>query len=180
MRIVPTELPGVLIVEPAVFGDQRGFFVETYHQPKLAEQGFTTPFVQDNHSRSTRGVLRGLHYQVAQGQGKLVRAIRGQIYDVAVDLRPSSPTFGRSFGVSLDDENLRAVYIPPGFAHGFCVLSDVADIYYKCTQPYAPQHERTLLWNDPELKIAWPIEQPILSAKDQQGRRIRELELPRE
>jgi len=178
MKIVGTKLPGVLVIEPVVFRDARGFFVETYHQARLAEQGLGVTFVQDNLSRSRRGVLRGLHYQVAQAQGKFVRATRGEIFDVAVDLRRGSPTFGQWYGITLNDDNLRALYVPPGFAHGFCVLSESADVYYQCTEFYAPQHERAIIWNDPQIAIAWPITMPELSAKDQQAARLCEAELP--
>ena len=169
MKFVQTELPGVVIVEPRVFEDERGFFMESYHQPRFAAAGIDAPFVQDNHSRSGQGVLRGLHYQFAHPQGKLVRVIRGEALDVAVDLRRSSPTFGRWLGCLLSETNRRQLYIPPGFAHGFCVTSDLAEVLYKCTDIYRPEDERTLLWNDPALGIAWPVSNPIISAKDQRG-----------
>ena len=172
MKIIPTELPEVLLIEPQVFFDARGFFMETYHARKLAEQGFTAEFVQDNHSRSQQGTLRGLHYQVRHAQGKLVRVVNGEIYDVAVDMRRHSPTFGRWTGAILSAENKHQLWIPPGFAHGIYVLSEIVDLLYKVTDYYAPEWERTLLWNDPQLNIAWPLihgQPPILSAKDAQG-----------
>jgi dTDP-4-dehydrorhamnose 3,5-epimerase len=169
MKILPTRLPGVVIVEPQVFADARGFFMETYHSQRFAALGVRQPFVQDNHSCSTRGVLRGLHYQIENPQGKLVRVIRGQIFDVAVDMRRDSPHFGRSVQVILSDANRRQLYVPPGFAHGFCALTDGTEVVYKCTDFYSPQHERTLLWNDPALDIAWPIAEPLLSDKDRLG-----------
>jgi dTDP-4-dehydrorhamnose 3,5-epimerase len=173
MKIIPTELPEVLLIEPQVFLDARGFFMETYHARKLAEQGFTAEFVQDNHSRSQQGTLRGLHYQVRHAQGKLVRVVNGEIYDVAVDVRRRSPTFGRWTGAILSAENKHQLWIPPGFAHGIYVLSEVVDLLYKVTDYYAPEWERTLLWNDPQLNIAWPLvnnQPPVLSAKDVQGK----------
>jgi dTDP-4-dehydrorhamnose 3,5-epimerase len=173
MKIIPTELPEVLLIEPQVFLDARGFFMETYHARKLAEQGFTAEFVQDNHSRSQQGTLRGLHYQIRHAQGKLVRVVNGEIYDVAVDLRRRSPTFGRWTGAILSAENKHQLWIPPGFAHGIYVLSEVVDLLYKVTDYYAPEWERTLLWNDPQLNIAWPLvnnQPPVLSAKDVQGK----------
>lgn len=169
MQLHPTQLPGVFVVEPKVFEDERGFFMETYHQPRFAAAGIDLPFVQDNHSRSRRGVLRGMHYQLKHPQGKLVRAGRGEIFDVAVDLRKSSPTFGRWFGTTLSEVNRRQLYIPPGFAHGFCVVSDVADVLYKATDIYHPEDERTLLWNDPAVGIEWPVDDPVISAKDAVG-----------
>jgi len=172
MKIIPTELPEVLLIEPQVFFDARGFFMETYHARKLAEQGFTAEFVQDNHSRSQQGTLRGLHYQVRHAQGKLVRVVNGEIYDVAVDVRRHSPTFGRWTGAILSAENKHQLWIPPGFAHGIYVMSEIVDLLYKVTDYYAPEWERTLLWNDPQLNIAWPLihgQPPILSAKDAQG-----------
>lgn len=178
MNVVETGLADVLILEPRVFGDERGFFMESYNRRRFVELGLPTEFVQDNHSRSARGVLRGLHYQIQQPQGKLVRVVRGAVFDVAVDLRRSSPTFGRWEGVELSEENKRMLWIPPGFAHGFLVLSDYADFLYKTTDFYAPEHERCLLWNDPEVGIVWPLEgEPILSAKDRVGRMLVEAEL---
>jgi dTDP-4-dehydrorhamnose 3,5-epimerase len=168
MNIVRTEIPEVLIVEPTVFGDTRGLFFESYNQRRFDElTGLSLQFVQDNQSRSARGVLRGLHYQVHQPQGKLVRVIAGEVFDVCVDLRRSSPTFGKSVCVTLSADNHRQLWIPPGFAHGFLVTSDSADFVYKTTDYYAPQHERAVLWNDPALAIPWPLQgEPVLSAKD--------------
>lgn len=172
MNIIPTSIPDVLIIEPQVFGDERGFFYESFNQQKFSEKtGLSIQFVQDNHSRSKQGILRGLHYQVQQVQGKLVRVIAGEIYDVAVDIRQSSPTFGQWIGVTLSAENKQQLWIPPGFAHGFYVLSNSADVLYKTTDYYAPQHERSILWNDADLTIKWPLvgSIPTLSAKDQQA-----------
>jgi len=168
VKVTPTSLPGVLLLEPEVFGDARGFFLESWNRRTFREAtGFEGDFVQDNHSRSGRGVLRGLHYQVRQVQGKLLRAVRGEIFDVAVDVRRSSPTFGRWTGVVLSEENGRQLWIPPGFAHGFLVLSESADVMYKATDYYAPQHERCIAWNDPGIGIAWPGGvQPQLSPRD--------------
>lgn len=166
MKVIETQLPGVLIFEPKVFGDQRGFFTETFQQQRYSEAGIDLPFVQDNHSRSARGVLRGLHFQRTRPQGKLVRVSRGAVYDVAVDINPKSPTCGQYVGVELNDENHRQLWVPPGYAHGFCVLSDVADFIYKCTDYYFPDDEGGLLWNDADVQIPWPIENPQLSAKD--------------
>jgi dTDP-4-dehydrorhamnose 3,5-epimerase len=171
MKIIETSLPGVLILEPKVFGDERGFFVETYREQVFAEAGLNLTFVQDNQSRSRRGVLRGLHYQLQQPQGKLVRAARGRVFDVAVDVRRGSPTFGQWFGAILDDESHRQMYIPPGFAHGFVVLSEVADFIYKCTDYYHPQSENGIRWDDPDVAIEWPreiLEKIILSERDRQ------------
>ena len=171
MKIVSTEIPEVLIIEPRVFADDRGFFYESYNEKTFAEKtGVAVNFVQDNHSRSTQNVLRGLHYQIQQAQGKLVRVISGAVFDVAVDLRKSSPTFGQWVSCLLSAENKRQIWVPPGFAHGFLVVSEVAEFLYKTTDYYAPQYERTLLWNDPNLAIDWPLTaEPILSAKDQVG-----------
>ena len=178
MNVIETGLPDVLILEPKVFGDARGFFMESYNRQRFAELGLPTEFVQDNHSRSGRGVLRGLHYQIRQPQGKLVRVVCGAVYDVVVDLRRSSPTFGRWEGVELTGENKRMLWIPPGFAHGFLVLSDFADFLYKTTDFYAPEHERCLLWNDPALGITWPLSgKPILSTKDRAGKLLSEAEV---
>lgn len=171
MKAVPTAIPDVLIIEPQVFGDERGFFFESFNQKRFDELvGRTVQFVQDNHSRSKKNVLRGLHYQIQQPQGKLVRVCVGEVFDVAVDLRRSSPTFGNWIGVKLSAENKRQLWIPEGFAHGFVVLSDHAEFLYKTTDYWAPQHERTIAWNDPDLAIEWPIdEEPILAAKDAAG-----------
>lgn len=166
MKITETELPGVLIIEPQVFGDERGFFLESFHAGRYREAGIDMAFVQDNHSRSRKGVLRGLHFQRRHPQGKLVRASRGSIFDVAADIDPASPTFGQYVGVTLSDENHRQMWIPPGYAHGFCVLSDEADFEYKCTDLYYPNDEGGVLWSDPDLNIQWPLSDPLLSAKD--------------
>ncbi len=167
MNVIPTTLPGVCIIEPRVFRDARGFFVETYHARRYQEAGVAATFVQDNHSRSIRGTLRGLHWQAERPQGKLVRVLVGEVYDVAVDIRPDSPTFGKWVGFTLSAENFRQAWIPPGFAHGFCVTSEVAEVEYKCTDFYDPPSERGLIWNDPDVGIEWPIAEPILSARDQ-------------
>jgi dTDP-4-dehydrorhamnose 3,5-epimerase len=169
MKIIPTAIPEVVVLEPRVFEDPRGFLMETYHRRQFAELGVTAEFVQDNHSRSTRGVLRGLHYQIEHPQGKLCRVVRGEIFDVAVDLRRSAATFGHWVGVSLSEQNRRQLYVPAGFAHGFVVLSEVAELLYKCTEFYSPQHERTIRWDDPELGIDWPVREPLLAPKDANG-----------
>jgi dTDP-4-dehydrorhamnose 3,5-epimerase len=170
MQVTPLALPEVLLIEPRVFGDDRGFFYESYNQRAFADAGIGAQFVQDNHSRSRRNVLRGLHYQVAHAQGKLVRATVGEVFDVAVDLRRSSSNFGRAVAVTLSADNKRMLWIPPGFAHGFLVLSDVAEFLYKTTDFWHPEHERTLLWNDPALRIDWPLDgAPTLAAKDAAG-----------
>lgn len=169
MKVIETPLSGLLRIEPRVFGDARGCFLETYQQSRFERTGLPTGFVQDNHSRSQRGILRGLHFQSPQPQGKLIYVVRGEIWDVAVDLRRSSATFGQWYGVTLSESNHWQLYVPEGFAHGFCVLSETADVIYKCTSYYAPEHEQTLIWNDPELKIPWPVADPLLSAKDRQG-----------
>ena len=168
MNVIETSLPGVLILEPKVFGDARGFFLESWNKQTFAKLGLEADFVQDNHSRSARGVLRGLHYQVNEPQGKLVRVVGGSVFDVAVDLRKSSPHFGRWVGYELSAENQRMMWIPPGFAHGFLVLSGSADFLYKTTTYYAPQWDRGIRWDDPQIGVAWPLEgTPVLSAKDQ-------------
>jgi dTDP-4-dehydrorhamnose 3,5-epimerase len=171
MIVVDTAIAGLKIIEPKVFGDARGFFVETWNANTFAGLGIKANFVQDNHSRSGRGILRGLHYQLQQTQGKLVRVLHGEVYDVAVDMRKSSATFGQHVGVILNDQNKRMFWVPPGFAHGFVVLSESADFLYKCTDFYAPQFERSLLWNDPALGINWQLGDitPVLSEKDKQG-----------
>ena len=167
MKFLPTkDIPEVVVVEPAVFPDDRGFFLEVYHQRKFEEGGLPGTFVQDNHSHSIRGTLRGLHAQLRNPQGKLVRAVVGEIFDVAVDIRPDSPTFGRWVGEILSGENFRQLWVPPGFAHGFCVLSETAHVQYKCTELYDREDEIALVWNDPEVAIAWPVEAPLLSPKD--------------
>jgi dTDP-4-dehydrorhamnose 3,5-epimerase len=179
MNVVKTALPGVLLLEPKVFGDDRGFFFESYNQKTLKEvAGIDAEFVQDNHSRSARNVLRGLHYQIRQPQGKLVRVIVGEVFDVAVDLRKNSPAFGKAAGFHLSAENKRMAWIPPGFAHGFLVLSEYAEFLYKTTDYWAPEHERCIAWNDPELAINWPLTgEPVLSAKDKMGRLLKEAEV---
>tara|TARA_R110001606_G_C15404041_1_gene653833 strand:+ start:18429 stop:18971 length:543 start_codon:yes stop_codon:yes gene_type:complete len=175
VKITKTVLPGVLIIEPTVFGDHRGFFLETFQAERYREAGIDLPFVQDNHSRSQRGVLRGLHLQRSRPQGKLVSVSRGAVYDVAVDINPASPTCGQYVGVELNDENHCQLWIPPGYAHGFCVLSDVADFQYKCTDFYYPDDETGLLWNDPDVSVSWPIATPKLSEKDQKLPTLRQL-----
>lgn len=180
MKFTPTNLPDVILIEPDLHGDARGFFMETYRQESFAEAGIPHRFVQDNHSGSRQGILRGLHYQIRQPQGKLVRAIAGEIFDVAVDLRRSSPTFGGWTGATLSSANRLQMYIPPGFAHGFYVLSEWAEIVYKATDYYAPAWDRTLLWNDPTLGIAWPLLgglSPLLSEKDRHGKPLAETDL---
>jgi len=171
MQAIQTEIPDVFIIEPKVFGDERGFFFESFNARRFAElTGVDPQFVQDNHSRSVKGVLRGLHYQIRQPQGKLVRVVSGEVWDVAVDLRRSSPTFGKWVGVTLSAENKRQLWIPEGFAHGFVVVSESAEFLYKTTDYWAPEHERSILWNDPTLNLPWPLEgEPSLSAKDRQG-----------
>ena len=174
---ISTSLPGVVILEPCVFTDERGFFLESYNERAFVELGIGEKFVQDNHSSSQRNVLRGLHYQIKNVQGKLVRVVEGEILDVAVDVRRSSPTFGGWEAVRLSDQNKRMLWIPPGFAHGFLVISKQAQVLYKATDYYSPEHERTLMWNDPDLKIAWDVEgEPIVSAKDQRGVVLRDAE----
>jgi len=171
VKLTPTALPDVLLVEPRVFGDGRGFFFESWNKRSLAAAGLDADFVQDNHSRSVRNVLRGLHYQIEHAQGKLVRVCSGEVFDVVVDLRKASPTFGRWIGVTLSGENKQMLWIPPGFAHGFLVLSEAAEFLYKTTDYWYPEHERTLLWNDPALGIVWPLAgAPALAAKDAAGR----------
>jgi dTDP-4-dehydrorhamnose 3,5-epimerase len=169
MKVAPTAIPDVKRILPRVFADDRGYFFESWNARALAEHGIDATFVQDNHSGSKRGVLRGLHYQIEHAQGKLVRCVVGEVFDVAVDLRRSSPTFGRSVGVALSAENRTLLWIPPGFAHGFIVLSEAAEFLYKTTDYWHPEHERTLLWSDPALAIAWPIAAPTVNAKDAAG-----------
>ena len=178
MKVARTAIAEVLLLEPTLFGDERGFFVEPYSKRGFREAtGLEVDFVQDNHSRSKRGVLRGLHYQIRQPQGKLIRVVAGRIFDVAVDLRRHSPSFGQWVGLELDAESTRMLWIPPGFAHGFAVLSETADVLYKATDYYAPAHERTLRWDDPQLAIAWPLAgAPILSDKDRRGAALAEAE----
>ncbi|HRN81278.1 MAG TPA: dTDP-4-dehydrorhamnose 3,5-epimerase [Nitrosomonas europaea] len=179
MKVTPFAIPEVVLIEPKVFGDERGFFFESFNQARFEETvGREINFVQDNHSRSVKNVLRGLHYQIQQPQGKLVRVVQGEVFDVAVDLRKSSPTFGRWVGQVLSAENKHQLWIPEGFAHGFVVLSDTAEFLYKTTDYYAPAHERCLLWNDPVLNIQWPLGiAPVLSAKDTQGKPFNEAEV---
>lgn len=178
IQVFDTQLSSVKIIEPKVFSDSRGFFLESYNERTFKSLGIHAAFVQDNHSSSQRGVLRGLHYQIRQPQGKLIRVLRGEIFDVAVDLQRSSPQFGKWTGIKLSDENRRMLWIPPTFAHGFLVLSDSAEVAYKTTDYYAPQWERSLLWNDPDLGIEWPRSgEPILSEKDKNGRRFSEAEV---
>ena len=179
MRFLPTEIPEVLLIEPQLFGDSRGFFMETWHAEKFAAAGLGCNFVQDNHSKSVQNTLRELHYQIRQPQGKLVRVISGEVFDVAVDLRKSSPTFGRWVGDLLSAENRKMLWVPPGFAHGFYVLSPEAEFVYKCTEFYAPEHERCLRWDDPGLGIVWPLraQAPLLSVKDLAGFSLAEAEL---
>lgn len=174
MKATPLELPGLLLLEPKVFGDGRGFFMELYHEKRYAELGIPGPFVQDNYSRSAKGTVRGLHFQQPQAQGKLVQVLAGAVYDVALDVRRGSPTFGRWAAVELSAENRRQLWIPPGFAHGFCVLSDSADFHYKCTTLYAPETERCIAWNDPDLAIPWPVREPLLSGKDARAPRLKD------
>jgi len=179
MRFTPTTLPDVILIEPQVFGDQRGFFMETYEERKFAAHGITAWFVQDNHSGSLRGTLRGLHYQLNQPQGKLVRVVAGEVFDVAVDLRRGSPFFSRWVGSILSVENKNQLWIPPGFAHGFYVISEWAEVVYKATDFYSPQFERTLLWNDSGVGIVWPLSEgaaPLLSPKDLGGKTLQEAE----
>jgi dTDP-4-dehydrorhamnose 3,5-epimerase len=181
VQVVPTELPGVLIIEPDVHRDDRGFFVETYHADRYRAHGIAGPFVQDNHSRSTLGTLRGLHLQVGRPQGKLIRVIEGSVFDVAVDVRRGSPTFGRWVSVVLSAENFKQCYVPPGLAHGFCVTSPVAQVEYKCTDVYDPASEIGIAWNDAALAISWPVADPLLSPRDRRHPRLAELtdRLPR-
>lgn len=179
MNVLPTKIPDVLILEPRVFGDDRGFFLESYNERAFADKaGIHERFVQDNHSRSCQNVLRGLHYQIQQPQGKLVRAVVGTVFDVAVDIRRHSPTYGQSVSCILSAENKRMFWIPAGFAHGFLVLSEVAEVLYKATDFYAPQHDRCIVWNDPDLAIDWPLStDPVLSAKDQAGQAFQSAEV---
>lgn len=178
MRAIPTRIADVLIVEPQVFGDERGFFLESFNERAMRQIGIDAHFVQDNHSRSRRGVLRGLHYQLTRPQGKLVRVVSGRVFDVAVDIRRGSPTFGQWAGVELTEENKRMFWIPPGLAHGFLVLSEQADFLYKATDYYEPSSERTILWNEAEIGIEWPLDgEPLLSAKDRAGLPLAEAEV---
>jgi dTDP-4-dehydrorhamnose 3,5-epimerase len=179
VEFLPTQIPDVVLIKPKVFGDNRGYFLESWHEAKFADAGITTRFVQDNHSHSSRGVLRGMHYQVQHTQGKLVRVTRGAVFDVAVDVRRSSSTYGHWVGAELNDSNHHMLWIPPGFAHGFLTLSDNVDFIYKCTDVYAPQHERVLRWDDPTVGIVWPLahgESPSLAARDSQAPGIQAIE----
>lgn len=179
MRVIPTRIPDVLILEPQVFGDERGFFMETWQRRKFAEIGIDYDFVQDNHSRSVKGTLRGLHYQIQQPQGKLVRVTAGEVFDVAVDLRRSSPTFGKWVGEYLSADNNRMLWVSPGFAHGFYVTSEVAEFQYKCTDYYAPEHERTVRWDDESINVRWPVvvDVPLLSKKDREAPSLGEADI---
>ena len=180
MQFIPTSIPDVILIKSKVFGDSRGFFMETYRENLFVEAGIPDRFVQDNHSGSQQGTLRGLHYQIRKTQGKLVRVVVGELFDVAVDIRRSSPTFGEWVGEVLSAENKRQLWVPPGFAHGFYVLSEWAEIAYKATDYYAPEWDRSILWNDPDIGVDWPIlpdSQPLLSAKDQQGKLLAEADL---
>lgn len=179
MHLIPTRIPEVVLIKPDVFGDERGFFMETWQRSKFAEVGIDYDFVQDNHSRSTKGTLRGLHYQAQQPQGKLVRVTAGEVFDVVVDIRSDSPSFGHWVGEFLNADNKHMVWVPPGLAHGFYVTSEVADFQYKCTDYYAPEHERCIRWDDPDIGINWPLqdgESPLVSNKDQQGGRLSDLD----
>ena len=176
MRFIETNLPGVIVVEPCVHRDDRGFFVETYHAPRYREGGIGATFVQDNHSRSTKGTLRGLHAQFPHPQGKLMRVIEGEIYDVAVDARRGSPTYGKHFAIVLSADNFRQVYVPPGLLHGFCVTSEVAEVEYKCTEVYDSSADFGVAWNDPEIGVHWPLAEPILSDKDHKAPPLREVQ----
>jgi dTDP-4-dehydrorhamnose 3,5-epimerase len=178
MKVTHSRLKGCTIIKPSVFGDERGFFLETFQAIRYEQEaGIDLPFVQDNHSRSARGVLRGLHFQKTKPQGKLVRVVRGEVYDVAVDIRKGSATFGEWEGVILSEENQKQFWMPPGFAHGFVILSDSADFEYKCTDYYDPCDEGSILWSDPDLDITWPITNPVLSTKDASAKRLSDLRL---
>lgn len=176
MKLLPTKLAGVLIIEPDVYRDERGYFLEVFHQKKYANEfGILEPFVQDNRSHSVKDTLRGLHFQQKKPQGKFVHATLGEIFDVVIDIKKGSPTFGQWISTVLSGENFRQIYVPPGYAHGFCVLSPTADVEYKCTEFYDPALETSLLWNDPTLKIDWPLKNPILSKKDSEGKLLKDL-----
>ena len=180
MNVIETEIPEVLLIEPKVFGDERGFFMESFNQRNFSEKtGVNLEFVQDNHSRSSQGVLRGLHYQIQQAQGKLLRVVLGEIFDVAVDIRKNSPNFGKWVGYLLSAENKRQLWVPPGFAHGFLVVSEAADVLYKTTDYYAAEYERSILWNDPEIGISWPVDgiEIKLSQKDEAGKTLKHADL---
>lgn len=175
MNVIPCDLDGVLLIEPKVFGDARGYFLETWNRRRYHDAGLAVEFVQDNVSFSRKGILRGLHFQNPNPQGKLLQVLQGEIFDVAVDLRRSSPTFGRWHGVTLSSENKRQFYVPPGFAHGFAVTSDTALVHYKCTELYSPADEATLAWDDPDVGISWPVSEPLLSDKDRRGWRLKDI-----
>ncbi len=175
IRFTEASLPGVVLVEPEVYGDSRGFFLETFHAEKYMEGGITLPFVQDNHSRSARGILRGLHYQIVKPQGKLIFVVSGEIFDVAVDIRKGSPSFMGWFGTTLSAENKMQMYVPPGFAHGFCVMSETADVIYKCTDLYHPELDRSIAWDDPDIGIKWPVSTPQMSQKDAAAPRLKDV-----
>jgi dTDP-4-dehydrorhamnose 3,5-epimerase len=180
MKFTKSKIPDVVLIEPTVFGDHRGYFMETFHIEKFKKAGLSTPFLQQNQSGSTKGILRGMHYQIHNAQGKLVRVLNGEIFDVAVDLRKNSATFGKWVGEFLSGDNKKMLWVPPGFAHGFLVLSDLAEVFYNATDIYAPQHERTLLWNDPDINIQWPLDKiknPILSDKDTNGKFFKDVEI---
>jgi dTDP-4-dehydrorhamnose 3,5-epimerase len=177
MKVIPTEIRDILIIEPTVYEDERGFFLESYNQKKFKIKGIDVQFVQDNHSKSVKNTLRGLHYQINPGQGKLVRVISGEVFDVAVDIRFGSPTFGHWVGYHLTSENKKQIYIPVGFAHGFCVLSNSAEVEYKCTDFYSAENERGIKWDDPDIGIEWPIKDPILSSKDRKNLNFKEIKM---
>jgi len=179
MRVTSTELPELVVIEPKVFGDSRGYFLESWNQARYRDAGLPLGFVQDNLSKSSRGVLRGLHFQEPKAQGKLITVLEGEVFDVAVDIRVGSPRFGKTATMTLSGENKRQIYIPPGFAHGFCVLSEAALFMYKCTELYVPEAEGGIIWNDPDLGIPWPIEEPTLSPKDARFTRLRDLDRQR-
>ncbi len=174
MTILPTQIDGLIFLEPQVFKDERGFFMESYNRPRYEEAGIHGEFVQDNHSLSRRGTVRGLHYQTSPGQAKILRCTRGKVWDVAVDIRPGSPTFGKWEAFTLDTETNRQIFIPVGFAHGFCVLSDIAEVQYKCTSVYNPKTETGIAWNDPDIAVEWPVENPVISARDHGNESFRE------
>ncbi|NPC70548.1 dTDP-4-dehydrorhamnose 3,5-epimerase [Corallococcus sp. AB004] len=177
MKVTPLAIPDVLLIEPKVFGDDRGFFLESFHAKRYADVGVVGPFVQDNLSRSVKGTLRGLHFQEPNAQGKLVQCLAGAVWDVAVDIRKGSPTFGRWVAAELTGENKHQLWVPAGLAHGFCVVSDSADFFYKCTALYSPESEQSVAWDDPDLAIPWPVKQPLLSAKDQRAPRLKDAPL---
>jgi dTDP-4-dehydrorhamnose 3,5-epimerase len=172
VNVVPTPLPGVVVIEPRVFTDARGFFFESYNAQRYAAAGLTSTFVQDNHSRSIKDTIRGLHYQFRRPQGKLMRVLRGAVFDVAVDIRRGSPDFGKWFGTELSDDNKRQLFIPAGFAHGFCVISDGAEVEYKCTDVYVPDDQHGVVWNDPTIGVSWPVLKPVLSEQDRSFQRL--------